>query len=406
MASHGVARSARRELTAQEKAKELKQIDKYKDLVSQVRERYYAKDYSSPALTLTSALLTSNPEYYTIWNYRRQILLSVFTSELASASPPSPSSESVPSDVPSLTTAQQEISLLIREDLAFLLPLQRYNPKVYWLWNHRSWLLSQATLHLPPAVAKGFWKEELGLVEKMLGRDERNFHGWGYRREVVRNLEELSYRQLSEADTARAEPIEGGTPQPGTQHSAPEQETAWRKQASMAQQEFDYADRMIRSNLSNFSAWHHRLQQIYRLLEDLPSDHARRKEMFDAELELVSEGLWVCTGPKDQSLWFYHMDLMSTLDPGVAEGRKILGDIGDEERRGYVKRQMERVREVGEDNEDCKWIYQALLDLGQLHSKFGGEVDEPEMRGLLDKLEMLDPLRKGRWTDLRRSLGL
>ncbi|PSK40127.1 hypothetical protein B9Z65_8067 [Elsinoe australis] len=413
MASHGVARSARRELTASEKKQELSRIASYRNLVSQVQERYLANDHTSAALTLTSTLLSQNPEFYTIWNYRRQILLSVFATELSAPPHPASPSSTSPSASPSLTAAQREISLLIREDLHFLLPLQRYNPKVYWLWNHRSWLLGQATEHLPTEVAMGFWREELGLVEKMLGRDERNFHGWGYRRVVVGAVEELRLRELVRA--ARGKGGDGGGQgegEDGTQGGQvgkemdEDKERELKKQASLAQQEFEYADRMVRANLSNFSAWHHRLVQIYRLLEGKDNGDGERKRMFDKELELVTEGLWVCTGPKDQSLWFYHLDLMATLDPEAREEIQILKDLRKEGRRGYVERQMEAIKEILEDNEDCKWIYQALLDLAQLYKKIGGEVDTEEMRSWLDTLEKLDPLRKNRWMDLRRNLDL
>ncbi|KAF2228184.1 hypothetical protein BDZ85DRAFT_255555 [Elsinoe ampelina] len=393
MASHGVARSARRELSASEKAKEQKHISQYQSLVAQVQDLYRQNDYTSSSLQLTTALLSQNPEFYTIWNYRRQILSSVFSTELSS--PARPASPSQTPDAEALNSAQREISLLIREDLAFLLPLQKFNPKVYWLWNHRAWLLGQASAHLPITTARQFWREELGLVEKMLGRDERNFHGWGYRREVVAALEELRYRELvAEKDTD------------SEQELGEEARTGLRREASLAKQEFEYADRMVRANLSNFSAWHHRLRQIYRLLEGKGDTDEARKGMFDAELELVTEGLWVCTGPKDQSLWFYHLDLMATLDPDAREEFRILKGINDQERRGYVEKQTEAVKEILEDNEDCKWVYQALLDLAQLYKRIGGQADDDEMRNWLDQLEKLDPLRKLRWLDLLKKLNL
>lgn len=40
-----------------------------------------AKDYSLKALKRTTDLLDLNPEYYTIWNYRRHILLRGLFSE-------------------------------------------------------------------------------------------------------------------------------------------------------------------------------------------------------------------------------------------------------------------------------------------------------------------------------------
>jgi geranylgeranyl transferase type-2 subunit alpha len=40
-----------------------------------------AKEYTREALDLTTKLLDLNPEFYTIWNYRRYILLNGLLSE-------------------------------------------------------------------------------------------------------------------------------------------------------------------------------------------------------------------------------------------------------------------------------------------------------------------------------------
>ena len=99
---------------------------------------------------------------------------------------------------------------------------------------------------LPVPVARRVWEEELGLVAKMLTRDRRNFHAWGYRRLVVRMLES---------------PALHGT--------------------SMAEPEFQYTTGMIRVDLSNFSAWHGRSKLIPRLLDERNADDAARKAFFD-----------------------------------------------------------------------------------------------------------------------------
>jgi geranylgeranyl transferase type-2 subunit alpha len=91
----------------------------------------------------------------------------------------------------------------------------------------------------------------------MLGLDCRNFHGWGYRRGVITALETLVPDHGGE-DMARSRP--------------------WR---SMAQEEFDYTTKMIRTNLSNFSAWHNRTKLILRLLEERQATDEERKKWLD-----------------------------------------------------------------------------------------------------------------------------
>jgi geranylgeranyl transferase type-2 subunit alpha len=86
--SHGIKRQ--RESPEKEAArleKERSQISEYRALVEDVMLRVYSSfilvlilqrsrdDFSKSAFDLTTTLLKKNPEFYTVWNYRRQILL-------------------------------------------------------------------------------------------------------------------------------------------------------------------------------------------------------------------------------------------------------------------------------------------------------------------------------------------
>jgi len=186
-----------------------------------------AQEYSTETLEQISDLLRRNPEYYTIWNYRRQALRYQF-SEAGDGT--------------------DSIVQLIRDDLMFLIPLLKSFPKCYWIWNYRLWLLDEARRLLPSPVARRFWQEELALVGKMLTLDSRNFHGWAYRRVVVGTLKQLGSEEESR---------------------------------EMNRQEFDYAKKMIGANLSNFSAWHYRTKLILRLLEEQSASDEERQAMLD-----------------------------------------------------------------------------------------------------------------------------
>ena len=138
----------------------------------------------------------------------------------------------------------------ISDDLRLLERLLREYPKCYWIWNHRSWLLQQSVNLLPRKDSRLFWDREFALVGKMLARDNRNFHGWGYRRKVVAALESKELRTGHEATT-------------------------------MAREEFDYTTRMIKVDLSNFSAWHYRSKLIPRMLDRDTADDGQRKAVLD-----------------------------------------------------------------------------------------------------------------------------
>ena len=255
MVQHGVPRaSAKEERTAQAREKELKDIKIYQELVDLVNAKVRLKspnlvrwvmlmvlwvaerEFTPELLQKTTELLKRNPEYYTVWNHRRRIYANEFASLKMSV------------EAGDLTEEHRcsQVLDIIQLDLQFLFPLLIKFPKCYWIWNHRLWLLEQATIRLPVTTARQLWEEELGLVGKMLNRDSRNFHGWGYRRTVISSLESSSL-----------------------------------KGKSMARSEFDYTTKMIGANLSNFSAWHNRAKLISRILDEESATKEERRKMLD-----------------------------------------------------------------------------------------------------------------------------
>ncbi|KAL1958141.1 hypothetical protein VTO42DRAFT_4996 [Malbranchea cinnamomea] len=361
MSSHGVPRSATAANRSQEtRQKELQKIEEYKNLVSHVLKKRREHDCSKEALDKVSELLVKNPEYYTIWNYRRQILQHMF----------------------SLAVHSDRVGRLIQEDLEFLFPLLKQFPKCYWIWNHRIWILEQATQRLTAANARRLWQQELVLVSKMLSLDSRNFHGWGYRRFVVAALESLS---------SEASGDEGDAPVAG-------------KRDSIAKNELDYTAKMIGTNLSNFSAWHNRSQLILKILNERSASDEDRQKMLDDELRLIHRAL---IDPYDQSLWFYHQYLMCTFDPTRA-AESMAPNLKDAQRIEYLTREIDAIKEILEEEGDCKWIYQALIECTMLVSKLDGPLSDGvkhDISSWLSQLKRLDPLRMGRWEDLQKSIS-
>ena len=201
-----------------------------------VRNRTFNLD----VLNQTSRLLQANPEYYTIWNHRRLIIRHLFS---AYAEDKKTNHDNFKSN--------NSVSELISDDLGFLIPLLREFPKCYWIWNYRLWLLDEASSLLNVSDAQTFWRRELDLVGKMLSLDNRNFHGWGYRRKIVTVLESP---QLSSTGSS----------------------------TSMTEEEFKYTTKMIETNLSNFSAWHNRSKLIPRLLNEREADADARMRLLDS----------------------------------------------------------------------------------------------------------------------------
>lgn len=77
------------------------------------------------------------------------------------------------------------------------------------------------------------------------------------------------------------------------------------------------------------------------------------------------------------------------------------------ERLDYVSKQIESLLDMLDGAEDCKWIYQSLLQLCVVHRANSGTwpTQKPEMQQWIEELRKLDPLRAGRWTDLKTNLS-
>lgn len=87
----------------------------------------------------------------------------------------------------------------------------------------------------------------------MLNADSRNFHGWGYRTFVIEALEDLA---------------DEGEP-------------------SMTQAQIDYTTKMIKTNLSNFSAWHYRTKAIQKLLNEKNASDEERRQVLEQGIFLL-----------------------------------------------------------------------------------------------------------------------
>ncbi|KAL7815768.1 hypothetical protein V8C26DRAFT_104246 [Trichoderma gracile] len=359
MASHGVTRTTRIR-TEEQRLQDLEKIEKYRSLENQIRTQVAAGTYDLHLFDLTTKLLRQNPEYYTIWNVRRRCLLACRLSGAAHQTTSS-DAQGETSETPE-TKDQQTDGDVLQTEIAFTMPLLMEFPKCYWIWNFRQWLLAQAIQRLPVPVARKIWETELGLVSKMLNKDQRNFHAWGYRRLVVAKLE------------------------------SPELDGK-----SMAEAEFAYTTKMIRQSLSNFSAWHNRSQLIPKVLEQRGADDKARAEFLTQELDLVRDALNV--GPEDQSLWYYHQFLVSQI---VGDGKRpsITPNLTVDERIAYLKHEIDEIKDLLEDYDDIKWIYEALSDytvaLQRLQESNNSNED---LQVWLSKLRTLDPMRTGRWND-------
>ncbi|KAH8081570.1 hypothetical protein HD553DRAFT_275011, partial [Filobasidium floriforme] len=330
---HGVKRSRIDAQAQAAKQKEDAHIrDTYAELVEQCWMKRSAKEYSLASLAQTTKVLDINPEFYTIWNFRREILLGGLL------------------DGQVLTSVT-----LLQQDLKLTVSYLQIHPKVYWIWTHRKWCLERMPDDIEDHVnwKQQTWKAELGLVEKMLERDARNFHAWDYRRHVLAS----------------------GFPNRGPDA------------------ELKYTTKKIEGNFSNFSAWHQRTKVLGSLWEDMQREGIREnldeiERMKQAEFELVLQALW--TDPGDQSGWLYHRWLKET-----GEDELILG------------REIDNIRELLDVEPDAKWpldslVHYSMLQLGR-HGVSDASMVKLDIERWLSRLQQVDPFRRRRYAELRKS---
>jgi geranylgeranyl transferase type-2 subunit alpha len=81
-----------------------------------------------------------------------------------------------------------------------------------------------------------------------------------------------------------------------------------------------------------------------------------------------------------------------------------------EDRVAYVLREIDEIKELLEDYQTEKLIYEALFDytlyLCQLEERQPDGVERADLVAWLGKLRELDPMRNGRWADLERDCEL
>ncbi|RXM97198.1 Matrix metalloproteinase-14, partial [Acipenser ruthenus] len=141
---HGRLKVKTTEEQAEEKRKER---EKKMKIAVAARDACFEKRKRSvldeEGLELTKQLLGGNPDFATLWNFRREIFQH-FEKE----------------------KSPEVLQVLLEKELSFLEACLRVNPKSYGTWYHRGWVLD----HMPSPD----WARELELCSKLLQLDERN----------------------------------------------------------------------------------------------------------------------------------------------------------------------------------------------------------------------------------------
>ena len=97
----------------------------------------------SQSLAITGQLVSVNPDFYTIWNFRREILVCLKSEE-----------------------NDESFDKICRNELQLTENCLRVNPKSYCVWHQRSWIIEK--------MPNPDLKTEISLCNQFLLLDERN----------------------------------------------------------------------------------------------------------------------------------------------------------------------------------------------------------------------------------------
>ena len=389
------------------------------------------KVYDATSMAVTARLLEINPEVLTAWNFRREAIV------FAGCAPERRRTNNLERTRSFAPTLADELALTER--------CLRKNPKSYPAWHHRKWCVARR-VYVPRgdvskrtetdaenaeteshtqratgfADARGFpvaslLATELAMAQTLLDLDDRNFHGWGYRRFVTFALANAndgareSTRETPETPERRRKP-EASSPTRDHDRDRATSEASEASEAS-ARAELRYSEAKIERNFSNYSAWHHRAEHLPRAFEENEAARASRDGIQPGREEkagarektssrvpdpvLAREYAFVrqafFTEPEDQAGWMYHRWLTAQTARRRGEDSAAAAAAS-----AVFAGEADALAELCDLEPDCKW---PVLTLARLRDLEGTEAGAVESARRFTQLARLDPTRRGFYCD-------
>ncbi|CAM9380964.1 unnamed protein product [Phaeothamnion confervicola] len=188
-----------------------------------------AKASDPDAMDLLAKVIRLNPDSYSLWNYRREAVLSLL-SQIGDEQPANGAA----------------VAGIYQTELSLAAAAIRRNPKSYATWHHRRWALERGLEAVGGADALD---RELELCTQLLELDARNFHCWRHRKWAVR------LRGLPVAE------------------------------------DFAFTTGKIAQNFSNYSAFHHRSELLPFVAAERGSQEGRW-QLLAEELDMAHQAMY------------------------------------------------------------------------------------------------------------------
>ncbi|GAB2249325.1 hypothetical protein Droror1_Dr00012684 [Drosera rotundifolia] len=139
-----------------------------RDLQSRFLHNHHHNIYDEEAMEVSARLLEMNPEYYTVWNYRKMAVERYMDGAGGDC---------------------DGVEGVLKRELHVAQAALTVNFKSYGAWHHRKWVLNKRRLSLD---------KEMELINLFQREDSRNFHAWNHRRFVAAlmnssEIDELKY---------------------------------------------------------------------------------------------------------------------------------------------------------------------------------------------------------------------
>ena len=387
------------------------------------------KVYDATSMAVTARLLEINPEVLTAWNFRREAI--VLAGDETRRGPRRVSSEHRTNDL----ERTHSFAPTLADELALTERCLRKNPKSYPAWHHRKWCVARRVYGVKTETdaeteshlhATGFADErgfpvasllatELEMAQTLLDLDDRNFHGWGYRRFVTslaikkneRALETRSARRATERETPERTLKKPEVSSNVFDHDRDRRATVSDELSVVsARAELRFSEAKIERNFSNYSAWHHRAANLPRAFAGPTNglgasrDGGVPADVLANEYAFVRQAFF--TEPEDQAGWMYHRWLTAqtkNANEAFAAPGEDPAAAAAAAKRDVFAGEADALRELCALEPDCKW---PALTLARLCDLQDTEAGAAESAARFAELARLDPARRGFYCDCCR----
>ena len=269
---HGVKKSEVKKLTPEEEKKNEEMLKKIKVIQDKIIQIKNEKKYDEKTMSFLMKAAKLLSDFPTLWNVRK-ILIEQFMEQ----------------------SNEDEIYNFFLKEIERLFPIMKSDPKSYILWYHRIWCLIkiieiEIKRNIP--LEKSILMGEINLCDKFFLRDDRNFHCWNYRVQILTLICNYYNNTFDK----------------------------------FIEKELDFTLEKVKNNFSNFSAWSYRtkLIPIYFIQKNIKWSNKEALDFFKNDLELIKKAIY--TDPKDQSPWNYHHWIITNFSPIFIQSVDILNN--------------------------------------------------------------------------------